>query len=127
MNYEPNSFNGPEEAREFREHGSQLSGVTNRFDHRENNDDYTQVGNLFRLMKEDERGRLIDNLVDAIGSVEPRIQYRQVVHFFKADTQYGSRVAEGLKRDIKELERLAVMSLHELKNATTIGHYSDPI
>jgi catalase len=32
-----------------------ISGDADRYDHREGNDDYTQAGNLFRLMKPEQR------------------------------------------------------------------------
>ncbi|GAI56234.1 unnamed protein product, partial [marine sediment metagenome] len=38
--------------------------------------------------------------------------------FYKADAEYGGRVAEGLGLDIKEVERLAAMSQEERAKAT---------
>ena len=60
------------------------------------NDDYTQAGNLFRLMKPDQKRQLIGNIVNAMKTVPKEIQERQVGHFFKADPEYGKGVAEGL-------------------------------
>ena len=47
--YEPNSFEGPAEAPEYREPPLRISGDADRYNHRAGNDDYTQPGNLFRL------------------------------------------------------------------------------
>ncbi|MGO8878745.1 MAG: catalase, partial [Desulfomonilaceae bacterium] len=47
-----------------------------------------------------------------------RIQLRQTAIFFKADADYGRRVANGLGLDIKEVERLANMSQAERTEAT---------
>jgi len=96
VNYEPNSFNGPVEDPTFKEPPLKISGDVDRYDHREGNDDYTQAGNLFRLMKPDEKRRLIENIVNAMKSVPNEIQERQLGHFMKADPAYGEGVAKGL-------------------------------
>ena len=96
VNYEPNSFGGPHEDTRYKEPPLKLSGDADRYDHREGNDDYTQAGNLFRLMTPDARARLIANLVDSMKSVPRVIQERQVRHFSQADPAYGEGVAKGL-------------------------------
>jgi catalase len=95
-NYEPNSFNGPTEDPAYRERPRTITGSVDRHNHRLNNDDYTQPGNLFRLMPPDARDRLIGNIVSTMKSVPQAIQERQIQHFLKADPNYGSGVAEGL-------------------------------
>lgn len=48
-------------------------------------------------MSEEERARLIANIVSAMKPVEKEeIKLRQIGHFYKADPEYGRRVAEGL-------------------------------
>lgn len=96
VNYEPNSFGGPVQAAEFREPPLRISGDADRYDHRTGNDDYTQPGNLFRLMNTDEKTQLINAIVDAMRDVPRDIQLRQVGHFYKADPDYGAGVAQGL-------------------------------
>ena len=61
------------------------------------------------------------NIVDHLGNALKRIQVRQTALFYKADTQYGSRVAEGLGLDIKEVQRLANMSHEERAKPTGEG------
>ena len=73
-----------------------ISGDANRYDHREGNDDYTQAGNLFRLMKPEQKNQLIQNIVNAMTSVPKEIQERQIHHSYKADPAYGEGVAKGL-------------------------------
>ena len=63
VNYEPNSFGGPSNPA-YREPPLTITGEADRYDHRDS-DDYTQPGNLFRLMSPAERERLIDNIVAA--------------------------------------------------------------
>ena len=95
VNYEPNSFGGPVQTGAL-EPPLEIEGDADRYDHRAGNDDYTQAGDLFRLMTPDQRQRLIDNLVRAMQSVPEEIQQRQISHFRKADPAYGEGVARGL-------------------------------
>jgi catalase len=100
VNYEPNSFGGPVEDPRFKEPPLAFSGDADRYDHRVDQDYYTQPGNLFRLLKPAEKGRLIENLVRAMKSVPRHIQERQLQHFYKADPDYGKGVARGLGLEI---------------------------
>jgi catalase len=74
-----------------------------RYDHREGNDDYTytQAGNLFRLMNQEQRERLFGNIARHMqASNNSRdIQLRQLCHFYRADPNYGSGVAKALGID----------------------------
>jgi catalase len=102
-NYEPNSFGGPVQDHKYVERKYSTSGEVGRYNHREGNDDYTQAGDLFRLMKPDEKAHLISNIVGHMSSVPERIQRLQIGHFMKADPAYGRGVAEGLGK-VKEEE-----------------------
>ena len=103
-NYEPNSFHGPAENPEYRERPRPITGSVDRFDHHLGNDDFTQAGNLFRLMKPDAQNRLIANIVGSMKSVPKYIQEKQVGHFLKADPAYGRGVAEGLGLKVEDLQ-----------------------
>lgn len=92
--YEPNSFDGPVQAPQFAEPALALDGTADRYNHRDGNDDYTQPGNLFRLMKPDAKERLMDNIAAAMQGVPKEIVERQVVHFTRADPAYGTGVAK---------------------------------
>ena len=93
VNYEPNRFGGPAEDPKFKEPPLRIFGDADRYDHREGNDDYTQAGNLFRLMTGEEQGRLMDNIARAMKGVSKEILRRQVVHFYRADPAYGAGVS----------------------------------
>ncbi len=73
-----------------------LSGNADRYDHRDGNEDYSQAGDLFRLMNADQKAQLIDNIVRAMKPVPKEIQMRQLKHFYGADPEYGAGVAKGL-------------------------------
>ncbi|MCX7089947.1 MAG: catalase [Legionellales bacterium] len=100
VNYQPNSFDGPIDDKQFLEPPLKISGDADRYDHRKNNDDYSQPGALYRLMSAEQKNQLIDNLVRSMQSVPKAIQARQIAHFYKADPDYGSRVAKGLGIEI---------------------------
>jgi len=101
VNYQPNSFSGPIDDRKFKEPPLKISGDADRYDHREGNEDYKQAGDLYRLMDNNQKAQLIDNLVRSMQSVPTEIQQRQVDHFYKADPDYGNSVAKGLSLPTK--------------------------
>jgi len=96
VNYEPNSFNGPRQCPAFAEPPLRINGDADRYDHREGNDDYTQPGNLFRLMDGAARERLFANIGRSMAGVPQSIVMRQLCHFFRADPAYGAGVAKAL-------------------------------
>lgn len=96
VNYQPNSFGGPVDDAGLKEPTLHISGDADRYDHRAGNDDYTQAGNLYRLMDAAQKQQLIGNLVAALQPVPEFIQVRQIGHFYKADPDYGNAVAAGL-------------------------------
>jgi len=96
VNYEPNSFGGPKQDPAAAEPALPLRGAADRYDHRAGNDDYSQAGDLFRLLDDGARARLLDNIAGAMRSVPEAIQRRQIAHFAKADPAYGAGVAERL-------------------------------
>ncbi len=105
VNYQPNSFDGPIDDKQFLEPPLTISGAADRYDHRKNNDDYGQPGDLYRLMHDEQKNQLIDNLVRSLQSVPKTIQVRQIVHFYKADPDYGLRVAKGLGIGAEEIPK----------------------
>jgi catalase len=103
--YEPNSFNGPVEDPAAKEPPLKISGDAGRYNHRDGNDDYTQPGNLFRLMTKQERSRLMDNFADAMQGVPAEIVKRQVVHLYRCDPDYGIGVATRMGLGMDELPK----------------------
>ncbi|MFP3635089.1 catalase KatA [Bacillus sp. SIMBA_033] len=94
--YEPNSFGGPKESPEDKQAAYPVSGFADSVSYN-HHDHYTQAGDLYRLMSEEERARLVANIVSAMKPVKKEeIKLRQIGHFYKADPEYGRRVAEGL-------------------------------
>lgn len=94
--YEPNSYGGATESPNHKPAPFPVTGLADSvpYDH---NDHYTQAGDLYRLLSDEERLRLVANIVAAMTPVDKdEIKIRQIGHFYKADPEYGTRVAEGL-------------------------------
>jgi len=119
-NYWPNTFGGPEPAPEFAGPPIDVSGLAARHSYKLSDDDFVQPGDLYKkVMTDEDRDHLINNIVSHLGAAQKRIQLRQTALFYKADPDYGHRVAEGLRVDVGEVERLAVMSQEERVRATS--------
>jgi len=104
VNYQPNSFNGPIDDKKFNEPPLQISGDIDRYDHRLGNEDYSQPGDLYRLMNADQKTQLIDNIVRSMKPVPREIQVRQIKHFYKCDADYGTRLAKGLGISVDDVK-----------------------
>ncbi len=118
-NYWPNSFGGPVPDQTAGEPPFEVSGLAARRPFTHGNDDFVQPGNLYRnVMTDQDRENLIGNIVSHLGKAQKRIQLCQAALFFKADPEYGQRVSKGLGLDIKEVQRLAIMSQEERAKAT---------
>jgi catalase len=64
-------------------------------------------------MTDTDRDHLISNIVGNLGGAQKRIQLCQTAFFYKAEPDFGRRVAKGLKLAEKEMERPAKMSPDE--------------
>ena len=121
-NYWPNSFGGPEPDPTASEPPFEVSDLATRHPFTHPNDDFQQAGDLYhKVMTDEDRDHLIGNIVDHLGGAQKRIQLRQTALFYKADHDYGRRVAEGLGLDVKKIERLAGISQEERAKATAAG------
>ena len=113
-NYRPNSFDEivvDESYKEPAMHLDQItaeSNVADWFDRNENDDDhFTQPGLLYRnAMNKQDRINLVSNIVSSmkgiVGLKKDEIINRQLRHFFRANSQLGMAVANGLGVAIDE-------------------------
>ena len=98
-NYEPNSFGGPQETGKPLWAPIEVAGLTGHHTpvrHRDDND-FVQAGALYRLMREEEKQRLIGNIAISLAQVcrEDLIE-RSVGYFRSANPQFGECLAEAL-------------------------------
>jgi catalase len=96
-NYEPNRFGAFAQERSAVE-PPLAAGAVDRYDHREDDDYYSQPGALFRLFDEGQRARLFENIARHIDGVPEDIVARQLEHFARADPAYGAGVAAAIER-----------------------------
>jgi catalase len=119
-NYWPNSMGGPAPDPTVAEPPIDLEGQAARHPQELTDDDFFQAGELYRrVMTDTDRDHLVGNIVAHLSGAQKRIQLRQTALFFKADPDYGRRVAAGLGLDVKQVEKLAAMSQRERVAATS--------
>ena len=94
--YEPNSFGGPKQDARYAEPPLKISGDADRYNHRDGNDDYTQAGDLFRLMSPTQQQQLFDNTAASMSGVPEEIVQRWLVHCHQADPAYAAGIAKAL-------------------------------
>jgi catalase len=98
INYEPSSIDGLKEAQKSgQDHTPYVEGVVGRQRISRTND-YGQAGERYRSFSDFERNDLIVNLVTQLKKCNPDVQDRMLEHLTKCDSDYGSRVREGLKQ-----------------------------
>jgi catalase len=103
LGYEPNGYGEWQQQQEFAEPPLSLEGVADHWNHREDDDYYSQPRALFRLMSADQKGLLFANTARAIGGAPREIQLRHIGNCLKADPAYGKGVAEALGIPLGEL------------------------
>lgn len=97
--YEPNSFNGPLEDKQYIEPSYSLDGDAYRHNHREDSDDYySQPRALFNLMNGYQKQQLFSNTAEAMSGVPKNIVDRQLALFEKVDPKYAEGVSKALGR-----------------------------
>ena len=67
-------------------------------------DDYTQAGERYRLLRGWQQDHLVDNICDSLSKAAMPIQERMIELFSKVDSDFGKRVAKGLKILEKEYQ-----------------------
>ena len=98
QNYQPVDANGSDpQGLGNGEPALALQGGAARYDGRGKEDDYTQAGNLFRLMPAREQQNLFDNIAGPLSQVSAEIIARQLGHYDLADPAYGVGVRAALK------------------------------
>ena len=96
IGYEPNSKNEWQQQPDFSEPPLTLDGAADHWNHRVDEDYYSQPGALFRLMTPEQKQQLFDNTARSIGGATREIQLRHIENCRKADPAYGEGVAKAL-------------------------------
>lgn len=96
LGYEPNSSGEWAEQPEFKEPPLEIDGASDHWNHREDDDYYTQAGGLFRLMNKTQQQVLFENTARAMGDSPEEIKIRHITNCSHADEAYGKGVAKAL-------------------------------
>ncbi|AIS01276.1 catalase [Streptomyces glaucescens] len=99
-NYEPNSYDGPVETGRPLSAPLAVNGHTGTHEAPQHtkDDDFFQAGELYRLMSEDEKSRLVANIAGGLSQVSrDDVIERNLAHFHAADPEYGKRVEEAVR------------------------------
>ncbi|WP_394749624.1 catalase [Spongiimicrobium salis] len=104
INFQPSNKIGVTEDTSYRQVGhtaSEASIITQSTIDKSNN--YGQAGEFYRSLSEEEKKHLIKNLVGDLGQVTNKeIQKKMITHFYRADRDYGMRVAKALGFSAKD-------------------------
>lgn len=108
-NYWPNSYeDSPKPDCAYKDPAWGLGeAIVDRFDSTVGHDDHTQAGNLYRMFDDGHRDRLARRIAGVLGQARREVQLRQLCHLFRADEDYGRRVAQKLAIDVGELMKYA--------------------
>lgn len=102
-NYEPNSYDDVAEQPDAAPTPLPVHGDAGVHARNYEQDDFVQTGNLYRLMNADEQERLISNIAGTLETVSNMdVKLRVICNFFRADAEYGSRLAEAVGIDLTE-------------------------
>ncbi|MFF7576806.1 catalase [Streptomyces sp. NPDC008061] len=99
-NFEPNSYAGPAQTDATLSAPLAVHGWTGTHaaPAHTKDDDFFQAGELYRLMSEDERSRLVANIAGGLSRVtRDDVIEKNLAHFHAADTEYGERVEEAVR------------------------------
>ena len=103
--YEPNSYGEWKQQPEFAEPPLGLEGAAGHWNHREDDDYFSQPGLLFRLMSPGQKEALFGNTARALGDAPKEIKIRHIGHCLKVDPAYGKGVAAALCIPLSEIPK----------------------
>ncbi len=96
IGYEPNSKDEWQEQPDFSEPPLAIEGMADHWNHREDEDYFSQPGNLFRKMTPAQQQVLFENTARSVGGASVEVQKRHIANCTKADPAYGAGVAKAL-------------------------------
>lgn len=94
---EPNTSGEWAEQPEYREPPLSLEGAADHWNHRVAEDYFSQTGDLFRLMNDEQKQVLFYNTARAIAGVSKDVQAKHIEHCTAADPAYGAGVAKAIE------------------------------
>jgi len=106
LGYEPNSYGEWQEQPDFAEPPLSLEGAADHWNHRVDEDYYSQPGKLFRIIVAAGKQQLLfDNTARAMGDAPREVKVRHIGNCLKADPAYGEGVAKALGIPLSEVPK----------------------
>jgi catalase len=105
LGYEPNSYGEWQEDPGAKEPPLALEGAAYNWDHRDDDDPYSQAGDLFRMMNPSQREALFGNTARAMGDAPKEVKVRHIEHCLKADKAYGEGVAKAMGLSVPDARK----------------------
>ena len=105
LGYEPNSCGEWQEQPDFAEPPLSVEGAADHWNHRQDDDYYSQPGLLFRLMTAKQKRALFENTARAMGDALQEIKIRHIGNCLKADPAYGEGVAKALDIPLSKIPK----------------------
>lgn len=104
IGYEPNSRGEWEQQPAFGEPPLALDGAAAHWDHRSDQDYFSQPGALFRLMTPIQQQALFDNTARSIEGASSAAALRHIEHCSQADPAYGKGVKAAIRRRMGNID-----------------------
>lgn len=102
---------GPEPGQAFTPPAIDISGSIARHDIDPEDIDFEQPGELYRrVLGDKDKTHLVANIAGHLCYAKKNIQLRQCALFYKADREYGTRVANALRLELDTVRHLSMMS-----------------
>lgn len=96
IGYEPNNYGQWKEQPSYSEPPLSVDGAADHWNHREDDDYYSQPGKLFKLMTPKQQQVLFENTARSLGGAPREIQLRHIENCTKSDPAYGAGIALAL-------------------------------
>src|SRR5690606_2940887 len=114
VHYEPNSFGEWQENPSAKEPPLEMEGTAYAHNFRDyDEDDYSQPGDLFRIIKADGKSDLLfQNTAAQVGGAEKVIQIRHLLNCCNGDPEYGTGVSNALGLTVEEVDNFDMTPYH---------------
>lgn len=107
VNFQPSVTSDLKENAAYRAYQTKISGFVQQAKIKKE-DNFAQAGALYLSFTEAERANLISNLAGDLGQVKNKaVQLKMISHFYRANAEYGTRLAKALGVSIDSVTRAA--------------------
>jgi catalase len=103
LTYEPNSYDEWQEQPEYTEPPLKIEGDAYHYNHREDDDYYSQPRALYGLMSPEQKKFLYENTARHMGDAPKKIKIRHIGNCYRVNAEYGEGVAKALGISMDEV------------------------